>query len=133
MVFEEGRVRALLTADRYSSALGIEVDEVSDDRLVVSLELENRHTNFYDTGHGGLVFLLADCALALASNSDYEKAVAVDAHIAFTAPARVGDRLRASVSRVSASSKLATYLVEVTRDDGVVCSSFTGTVYIATA
>ena len=132
MVFDETRVKSLRADDRYASAMGVRIVEVNDDTLVLELDVEGRHTNFYEMGHGGMVFSLADCALSLASNSDHQKALAVDAHIALTAPARPGDTLIASISRVSASSKLATYSVTVSRDDDVVCASFTGTTYIAT-
>ena len=41
-----------------------------------------------------------------------------------------GDCLQARATEVSRSRKLAVYRVDVTRADGAVISSFTGTVYI---
>ena len=132
MVFDEARVRDLLERDGYASALGIRLDSVLPHLITLELDVEDRHTNFYDLGHGGMVFSLADCALSLASNTEFEKALAIDAHIALSAASRPGDRLVATVSPAIASGKLATYRVDVARPDGQVVAVFTGTVYITT-
>ena len=131
--FDRDRAASLLDSDVYATSLGIELEEVTPDRLVVGMTVEDRHTNFVGVGHGGMVFSLADCAFALASNCEGETALAIDAHIAFTAAARPGSRLTAVASEFSRGRSLATYTIEVTRDDGRPVASFTGTVHIATS
>lgn len=132
MPFDLARVTELMSRDAYATSLGVEVVDVQADEMTVAMDVIEEHTNFLSLGHGGMVFSLADCALSLASNSQFEKALAVDAHIALTAPCRVGDRLSARIVEVSASRRLATYRVEVTRRDGRTVATFTGTVHIAT-
>lgn len=133
MSFDAERVGHLLARDSYATSLGVEVVNVEDEAIVVALDVTDEHTNFLGVGHGGMVFSLADCALSLASNTQFDKAMAVDAHIALTAPSRPGDRLTARIVEVSASKSLGTYRVEVSRKDGRTVATFTGTVYIATA
>ena len=133
MSFDAEQVDALLAKDAYAMSLGVKVVEVRSDEIVLALDVTDAHTNFLGVGHGGMVFSLADCALSLASNSRFETALAVAAHIALTAPSHTGDRLTARIVEVSASKRLATYRVEVSKGDEAVIAAFTGTVYIATA
>lgn len=128
--FDSDRVKGLLDADRYASGLGIELVSVSDDEIVVGLDVTDAHSNFLGVGHGGMVFSLADCAFSLASNSAGEDAVAIDTHLVLTAASRPGDRLQAAVRELTRGRTLGTYRAEVTRSDGRVVGLFTGTVFI---
>lgn len=129
--FERGRVARLLADDAYARELGIELVEVTEDEIVVAMEVNDSHTNFLGFGHGGMVFSLADCALSLASNSMGDTAVAIDTHLVLTAPSRPGDRLETRIREVSRGRTLGTYRAEVTRDDGRAVALFTGSVYIS--
>ncbi len=128
--FSSARVSGLLSADPYASALGVELISVTDDKIVVGLEVGDSHVNFLGVGHGGMVFSLADCAFSLASNNAGDRAVAIDTHLVLTAPTKPGDRLMASVTETSRGRTLGTYRVDVTRDDGRIVALFTGTVHI---
>ena len=77
-----------------------------------------------------MVFALADSAFGLASNSYGKVAAGIDAHITYQQAAHLRDCLQARATEVSRSRKLAVYRIDVTRADGAVISSFTGTVYI---
>ncbi len=128
--FDRERVARLLADDPYARTLGIELADVTDDEIVVSLDVGEHHLNFIGVGHGGMVFSLADCAFSLASNNAGDPAVAIDTHLVLTAPSRVGDRLEARVKEKSRGRTLGTYHVEVTRGDGRTAALFTGTVFI---
>lgn len=130
--FQPDRVKELFDRDAYVEALGAELVSVSDNSLVVALDVEDRHLNFLGGGHGGMVFSLADCAFSLASNSAGPRAVAIDTHMVFTAPAVSGTRLTATATELSRGRTLGTYHVKVVRDDGRVAGIFTGTVHIST-
>lgn len=110
--------------------MGIELVEVTDDEIVVALDVGEGHLNFIGVGHGGMVFSLADCAFSLASNNAGDSAVAIDTHMVLTAASRVGDRLEGRVREMSRGRTLGTYQVEVTRGDGRTAALFTGTVFI---
>lgn len=127
--FDRERVQNLLADDNYARGLGIELVTVTDDEIVVAMDVIEDHLNFLGLGHGGMVFSLADCALSLASNSAGE-AAAINTHLALTAATRAGDRLEATVREESRGRRLGTYRVYVTRGDGRTVALFTGTVYI---
>jgi acyl-CoA thioesterase len=129
--FNEEKVADLLAADPYAGKLGVELVSVSEDEIVVALEMRDDHLNFLGVAHGGVVFSLADCAFSLASNSAGDRAVAIDTHLVLTAAAKEGDRLQARVREVSRGQTLGTYRAEVTREDGRVAGLFTGTVFIS--
>ena len=128
--FASSRVEDLVRADPYAQLLGITLASVSDDEIVVELEVGPSHLNFLGVGHGGMVFSLADCAFSLGSNAAGDRAVAIDTHLALTGAAREGDRLRARVVEATRGRTLGTYRVDVTRGDGRVIGLFTGTVHI---
>ena len=86
--------------------------------------------NFLGGTHGGVVFSIADCAFSLASNAYPQDAVAIDTHLAITAGTGIGDTLTATAIEVARGRSLATYRVEVVRDDGRTVGAFTGTVFI---
>ncbi|HJS72595.1 MAG TPA: hotdog fold thioesterase [Acidimicrobiia bacterium] len=129
--FDLERVAELLAADAYASGFGIELAQVTDDEIVIAMNVGEAHTNFLGVGHGGMVFSLADCAFSLASNSTGDPAVAIDTHLVLTAPTKPGDRLEARVHEVSRGHTLGTYRAEVTRTDGRTVALFTGTVYLS--
>lgn len=129
--FNRDRVKGLFADDAYAAALGVELVSVGDDAMVVALNVEDRHLNFLQGGHGGMVFSLADCAFSLASNSAGPRAVAIDTHMVFSAAARSGDRLTATAVELTRGRTLATYHVTVTRGDGRTAAIFTGTVHIS--
>jgi acyl-CoA thioesterase len=123
-------VEEMLAADAYAGSLGIELTSVTDDEIVVEMEVRPQHLNFLDVGHGGMVFSLADCAFSLGSNAVGDRALAIDTHLVLTATARLGDRLTASVTETSRGRTLGTYRVNVSRQDGRKVGLFTGTVLI---
>lgn len=129
--FEEQRVAELLANDAYAQQLGVELVSVSSEEIVVGMEVRADHLNFLGVGHGGVMFSLADCAFALASNSAGDRAVAIDTHLVLTAGAGEGDRLEARVHEVSRGRTLGTYRAEIARGDGKIAGLFTGTVYIS--
>lgn len=123
-------IRSLLERDRYARNLGISLVAVDDETVTVSMPITDEHENFHGGTHGGAIFSVADCAFSLASNAYADPAVAIDTHLAITAPTSSGDTLTAVADEASRGKSLATYRVRVTRGDGRVCGLFTGTVFI---
>jgi acyl-CoA thioesterase len=127
---EAERIARLAARDPLMRLLGIECVDGGPGRAAVSLVIREDHLNFNGTCHGGVTFALADSAFGLASNSHGVIAAAIDAHITYQVAVRAGDTLTASAIEVSRSRKLGVYRIDVTRQDGVPVSSFTGTVYV---
>jgi acyl-CoA thioesterase len=126
------QLQHLAAADAFAGALGIRFVDGGPGRATVAMTVGPQHLNFNGTCHGGAIFALADAAFGLASNSHGVVAAGIDAHITYQAAANLGDELTARAAEVSRSRKLAVYRIDVARADGVVISSFTGTVYVTT-
>ena len=124
------RVKELAARDAFVTLLGAECVDAGPGTAVVRMTVGEQHMNFNGTCHGGVLFSLADSAFGFASNSHGRLAAAVDAHIAFTAPARVGDELTATAREINRSNRISTYRVDVQRADDAMVAAFTGTVYV---
>jgi acyl-CoA thioesterase len=123
-------VERLAARDPLIRLLGIECVAGGPGRALTSLAVREHHLNFNGTCHGGVTFALADSAFGLASNSHGAIAAAIDAHITYQVAVRAGDVLTATAVEVSRSRKLGVYRIDVTRQDGAIVSTFTGTVYV---
>ena len=116
----------LLAADAVAQSLGVEL--VATDPMTVAMDVMEAHTNFLGVTHGGITYTLADIALSLATNSGGTRSLMVDSHLVATGGSAPGDRLEAMATPINEGRTLASYGIEVTRGDGRVVGSFTGTV-----
>ncbi len=82
--------------------------------------------NGYEIIHGGMTFLLADSAMAFASNTTNEIALATSAEIDWLAPARAGQILTAVAERAADSGRTTIWNIELTTDDGTTVALFRG-------
>jgi acyl-CoA thioesterase len=124
------KITDAFSSDPYAASQGMVLGEVTESSVTVTMVVREDHVNFLGGTHGGVVFSIADCAFALASNAYPEDAVAIDTHLAITAPTDIGDTLTATAVEQTRGRSLATYRVDVTRDDGRTVALFTGTVFI---
>ena len=124
------RVAQLADKDRFARAMGVTLVDGGPGHAKVAMTVREEHLNFNGGCHGGAIFAFADAAFGLASNSHGLIAAGIDAHITYQTAAGLGDELLASATEVSRSRKLAVYRIDVTRADGAMISSFTGTVYV---
>ena len=118
-------------SDAFLAHCAIAFVEGGEGHATLRMTVGPAHLNFNGACHGGALFTLADSAFGLASNSHGVRAAGIDAHIAYHLAAREGDVLVARAAEVSRGKKLATYRVNVERDDGALIASFTGTVFRA--
>lgn len=112
--------------DKVSTGLGMELVEVDEGSAILSLLVEERHSNGHGICHGGITFTLADSAFAFASNSRNQSTVAQHNVISYTKPAKIGDRLTASATEVSLIGRSGIYDVKVTNSKGQVVAEFRG-------
>ena len=101
--------------------------EVKSGYAKIALNITQKHLNFSGFTHGGVIFALADCAFAEASNAD-RKAVAVQVNINYVRPSAEGDNLIAEASRVSGGKTFSLFKVTVTKEEKLV-ALFSGLVY----
>jgi LAO/AO transport system ATPase/phenylacetic acid degradation protein PaaD len=125
------RVIRLAARDPLLRTLGIDCIGGGEGHATTRLRVGAHHVNFNGGCHGGVVFTLADAAFGLASNSHGRLASGIEAHIAFHVGVREGEVLTARATEIARGNKLATYRVDVTRDDETLVASFSGTVYVS--
>lgn len=104
---------AMERADAAARGAGVRLLGVGIDRARLGLTVEARHVNGHGICHGGYLFLLADTALAYASNSHGVSAVASGADIAFLAPVALGAELVAEAVLRARSGRSGLYDVTV--------------------
>ena len=100
--------------DPYTGFLGAKVETIELGYCRVSLMITESMVNFHGLTHGGIVFGLGDIALAAASNSHGQTAVAINASISFLRPTRPGDLLVAEAREAQLGGPTALYDITVT-------------------
>ena len=122
-------VDAMMAKDAFSQWLRINVLDVRACSATVSMRVREEMVNGFGVSHGGIVYSLADSALAFASNTHGRVTVSIENSITYPQPVHVGDELIAVAEEESASNRLGYYRVTVRRQDGVIVALFRGTVY----
>lgn len=116
----------MLSADAASRTLGIEIVDASLGKATVSMVVTEAMVNGLGVCHGGVVFTLADTAMALASNSSGAPTLASAASIELLAPSHIGDRLQATCTEVVKPGRSAINDVTVINQNDDVVAVFRG-------
>jgi acyl-CoA thioesterase len=106
--------RAMLAQDRASPALGIVLEEIGPGQAKMRMIVRDDMLNGHDLCHGGLIYALADGALAFAANARNRITVVAAAEIQFISPARKGETLLAAARERARAGRSGIYDVEVT-------------------
>ena len=117
---------AMYAGDHAVQMLGIEIVDVGPGRAMTRFVVDADKTNQHGVCHGGLIFTLADTAMAYASNGANEMAFASAASIDFINGATVGMTLTATAQEQSLRGRAGIYDTEVTADDGTLIALFRG-------
>ncbi len=125
----ETAARQMHGRDRASHHLGIELEEVRPGYARMSMEVVEWMLQGHDMCHGGLLFALADTAMAFASNSHNVPHVALNANVDFLRPALLGDRLVAEASEGNRTRRTGMYDVSVINQRGERVCHFRGRTY----
>jgi acyl-CoA thioesterase len=116
---------AMERADAAGRGAGVRLLDVGPGRARVALTVESRHVNGHGICHGGYLFLLADAALAYASNSYGTSAVAQGADITFLRPVALGAQLVAEAVERAKAGRSGLYDVTI-RDGDEAVAEFRG-------
>jgi acyl-CoA thioesterase len=122
-------VSLMMSNDAFSRWLGIEVLDARPRGSTVRMRVRPEMVNGFGVAHGGVVYSLADSALAFAANTHGRVTVAVENSISYPAPINVGDVLTADAVEESATNRLAFFRVTVTNEQSAIVALFKGTVY----
>jgi acyl-CoA thioesterase len=93
------------------------------------MTVTEKHLNGVNIIQGGALFTLADFAFAAASNSNGRIAVAANATINFFKGVSSG-KLTAKAKEHSSGKTLATYIVDITDEEGNKIALFNGTAFL---
>jgi len=130
-VVELAELQRLAARDPFVRLLGIECIGGGDGSAAVRLRVDPQHLNFNGGCRGATIFALVDTAFGLALNSHGRIASGIEAHISFHVGVREGDLLTARAVEIARGNKVATYRIDVSRDDATLVASFSGTVYVS--
>jgi phenylacetic acid degradation protein PaaD len=108
----------------------MEIVEIEHGKAVISAHVLDRMCNGMGVCHGGMIFTLADTAMAYASNSYDQVALASTASIDFTHSATLGSRILAIATERYRGKRKASYQVTVEDETGRQIAHFQGTVAI---
>ena len=119
-------VAELYRRDVSTQTFGIELVDAGPGRAVVSMVVRPDMCNGYDVCHGGMTFTLADTAMAFASGSHNQTALAAAASIDFLSPVPRGSLLRATAEERWLKGRTGLYDVRVELEDGTLVAVFHG-------
>ncbi|HEX7023781.1 MAG TPA: hotdog fold thioesterase [Gemmatimonadales bacterium] len=120
---------AMLAKDEFSRWLGIELLQVRPSWCMCRMSVRPEMVNGFGVAHGGIVFSLADSALAFASNTQGRIAMSIENAITYPASVQPGDLLTAVAEEESATNRLGFFRVRVTNQRDDIVALFRGTVY----
>lgn len=122
-------VPPLLLNDHFARHLNLQVLEAAPGLARVRLDIEKYHYNGVDIIHGGVIFAVADYAFAIACNRHDQIAVAVNASISYITTTK-RKALIAEAKEITRGTKMASYDVRVSDDEGTIVATFQGLAYL---
>ncbi len=111
----------------FARFVGLEISEISRDRVVCYLDLCPELMNSMGRGHGGAVYTLIDHTFAIAANLVHDS-TGQNTNVSFYRPAQ--GRLTAVAVPINRSRSLEVYDVRVTNDEGKLIASSVCTAFV---
>ncbi|MDR1925700.1 MAG: PaaI family thioesterase [Planctomycetaceae bacterium] len=121
----------LFKKDHFATqVVGIDIVDASPGYARTVLDIEPRHHNAVGITQGGVIFTLADFALAVASHVGHnDTLVAIECNIAYLKPVTSG-KIYGEAKEVAKSKSLAYYEVEIKNDTNDLIAKFNGRVFV---
>lgn len=116
--FSGAAIERLRSIDRAGTTFGFELVEASAGFARVRLKVRSDTLNGHGILHGGIVFALADTALAYAANSRNQLTLTQQASIVFLSPVKAGETLIAEATEEASAGRSGVYAVNVCTLDG---------------
>ena len=123
-------VQVLYGRDSAARALDIQLLEFGPGHALLGMQVRQDMCNGHGICHGGMLFTLADTAMAYASNSHGRVAVASSVHIDYLRSVASGEDLRARGEEVYRGRSKGSYRVCISNAAEVQVAHFYGTVAI---
>lgn len=114
-------IRDFFAKDRFATENGAFIEEVAENFARISLDITDHHRNALGAVMGGVYFLLADFAFAVAANHDTPGVVSLDSTISFAGAAK-GNKLYATAECVKNGRSTVFYKITVEDEIGTLCA-----------
>ena len=121
-------VRKIFEGDRFATENGAVIEEIGDRSATCSLLLTDSHRNAMGAVMGGVYFMLADFAFAVAANWENMGCVSLHSDISFLVAAK-GQKLTTKAVCIKDSKTTSCYRVDVTDALGNLAAAVTVTGY----
>lgn len=115
--------------DRFAAETGIQLTEIKPGYAKARLSVTSRHLNAGNTTQGGVLFTLADFALAAAANAHGQLALSLTSSIHFFRTSGPGDVLIAEAKEKFIHKRTAHYQVDIINQDGKIIACAEATMY----
>lgn len=122
-------VRGLLKKDPFSQWMGIEVVDADRGICTVRCQVTEQMLNGFRVVHGGIIFSLADTALAFSAATAGRVALALNNSISYTKKALLGDTLTARSEAVNLTFRTGLFDIKVMNQSSDIIAVMKGTVY----
>ena len=109
------RVREFFSKDKFATDAGAYIEEIGENYAKCSMELDERHLNAVGGIMGGVHFVLADFAFAVASNWQKMGSVSLNSNIAFLGAVK-GKKLIATAHCIKEGRSTNYYRIDITDD-----------------
>ena len=117
-------VRAFFAKDKFATENGAVVDEVGEKHAICSLVICDRHRNALGGVMGGVPFMLADFAFAVATNWQGNIVVSLSSNISYCGVAK-GEKLIAEAKCVKDGRSTCYYIIDVKDELGNMVAAVT--------
>ena len=98
--------------------LGLGDVTLENGKIVLTVEITDKHLNAHGMAHGGVLFSICDQAVAAYDIAIGRDGVGMDGSMHYYRPAKKGDVLKAVVTNRKMGKKTACHLVELINQDG---------------
>lgn len=115
--------------DRFADNVGIELTEVKEGYSKAQLTITDIHLNAGNRTQGGVLFTLADLALAAAANSHGTLAFSLSSNITFLRASGTGDTLYAEARERYTGRSTGYYQIDITNQRGELIATFESSVF----
>lgn len=122
-------IQKMLLHDKFSEWLGIEVLEVRNGFVRLGMVIRPEMCNGFGIAHGGILYSLADSALAFASNSSGRHSLSIETSISHLKSLVPGERVMAEASLIHEGNTIAQYHVKISGASQELVADFKGTVF----
>jgi acyl-CoA thioesterase len=122
-------VEHMMKQDTFSRWMGVNIEEVREGYCRISCTVTDNMLNGYQVTHGGILFSLADSALAFSAATYGRVSLAIDNSISFTKKSTSGDRLTAVSECLNLTHKTGLFETRILNEKQEIIAVMKATVY----